>query len=73
MKKLFAALALTLLCVPAFAEKNCEELRDQIAAKIESKGVKSYSLEIVAKDAAAEGKVVGSCERGSKKIVYKKG
>ena len=32
-----------------------------------------FSLEIVDKDAQADGKVVGTCEAGTKKIVYKKG
>jgi hypothetical protein len=62
------------LCVPACsyaqAAKPCEELKSEIATKLDAKGVKSYSLEIVAKDQDAEGKVVGSCEGGTKKIVY---
>jgi len=40
--------------------------------KLEEKNVTSYSLEIVAKDKDAEGKVVGTCEGGSKKIVYRR-
>jgi len=53
--------------------KGCEELRTEIAAKLDGKGVKGYSLEIVAKDQDAEGKVVGTCDGGTKKIVYRKG
>jgi hypothetical protein len=54
--------------------KPCEELKTEIAAKLDAKGVKGYSLDIVAKDAdAGDGKVVGTCEAGAKKIVYKKG
>jgi len=61
-------------CGYAQAAKPCEELKTEIAAKLDAKGVKGYSLDIVAKDAdAADGKVVGTCEGGSKKIVYKKG
>ena len=65
------------LCVPAcgYAQsaKPCEELKSEIATKLEAKGVKSYSLEIVAKDQeVTDGKVVGTCEGGTKKIVYKK-
>jgi hypothetical protein len=52
--------------------KPCEELKTEIAAKLDAKGVKSYTLDIVAKDKDAEGKVVGTCEGGSKKIVYSK-
>jgi len=50
--------------------KPCEELKTEIAAKLDAKGVKSYTLEIVDKDKEAEGKVVGTCGGGTKKIVY---
>jgi hypothetical protein len=56
----------------AQAAKPCEELKSEIAQKLDAKGVKSYTLEIVAKDKDAEGKVVGTCEGGTKKIVYRK-
>ncbi|HME32582.1 MAG TPA: DUF1161 domain-containing protein [Terriglobales bacterium] len=56
----------------AQAAKPCEELKDEIAKKVEANNVKSYSLEIVAKDKEVEGKVVGTCEGGTKKIVYRK-
>jgi hypothetical protein len=56
----------------AEAPKPCEVLKSEIAAKLEAKGVKGYTLEIVAKDKEAEGKVVGSCENGTKKILYSK-
>ena len=75
--KIWMAVAGVLLvpaCSYAQAAKPCEELKTEIAAKLDAKGVKGYSLDIVAKDVdAAEGKVVGTCEAGSKKIVYKKG
>jgi hypothetical protein len=32
--------------------------------------VKGYTLEIVAKDKDAEGKIVGTCDGGTKKILY---
>jgi hypothetical protein len=47
-------------------------LKSEIAAKLDAKNVKGYTLEIVAKDKDAEGKVVGSCEGGTKKIMYLK-
>jgi hypothetical protein len=34
--------------------------------------VKGYTLEIVAKDKDAEGKVVGTCDGGTNKILYNK-
>ena len=58
---------------PAVA-KPCEDLKTEIAAKLDGKGVKGYSLEVVAKDQeVADGKAVGTCEGGTKKIVYRKG
>jgi hypothetical protein len=55
---------------PAQAAKPCEELKDEITKKLDAKGVKGYTLDIVAKDKDAEGKVVGTCEGGTKKIIY---
>lgn len=57
-------------CSYAQAAKPCEELKSEIATKLDAKGVKLYSLEIVPKDQDSEGKVVGTCEGGTKKIVY---
>lgn len=48
----------------------CAALQAQIEAKLEAKGVKSYSLEVVAKGSSTDKQVVGSCEAGSKEIVY---
>ena len=58
--------------VYADGPKTREQLKDEIAKKLDAKNVKDYTLEIVAKDKDAEGKVVGSCEGGTKKIVYSK-
>ena len=74
--KVWIALAAVLIvpaCSDAQAAKPCEELKTEIAAKLDAKGVKAYSLEIVAKDQDAEGKQVGSCEGGTKKIMYRRG
>jgi len=75
--KVWMAVAGVLLvpaCSYAQGAKACDELKTEIAAKLDAKGVKGYSLDIVAKDAdAGDGKVVGTCEGGAKKIVYKKG
>lgn len=72
MKKLILALGLLSVAGTALAAgKPCEELKAEIAAKLDAKGVTNYSLEIVDKG-ASDGKVVGTCEAGSKEIVYKK-
>lgn len=49
---------------------NCDDLRAQIDAKIKAAGVASYSVVVVDASASAPGKVVGSCARGAKKIMY---
>jgi hypothetical protein len=73
MKKFILAVGLLSLAGAAFADgKSCEELKAEIAAKLDAKGVSAYTLEIVDKGAAASGKVVGTCEKGTKEIVYKR-
>ena len=61
MKKLILALGLMTLAGGALA-----------AAKLDAKGVTGYKLEIVKKGEPA-GKVIGSCEAGTKEIVYRRG
>ncbi|MBC3348624.1 MULTISPECIES: DUF1161 domain-containing protein [Pseudomonas] len=74
MKNLMLALGLLSLAGTAFADgKPCEELKSEIAAKIDANGASGYTLEIVDKGTATDGDVVGSCEGGTKEIVYKKG
>ncbi|MGA2350505.1 MAG: DUF1161 domain-containing protein [Terracidiphilus sp.] len=74
MKIVASVAVLMFASVLAYAEgpKTCDALKSEIAKKLEANGVKVYTLEIVAKDKDAEGKVVGSCENGSKKIMYTK-
>lgn len=58
------------------APKPCEDLKKEIAAKLDAQGLKGYSLEAVAVDDTTqnkpENKVVGTCDGGSKKLIYKK-
>jgi hypothetical protein len=72
MKTLFAALVLSTATFPALAQKPCDELKSEIAAKLDAKGVKNYQLDIVKSEAIKDETVVGSCEIGSKKITYRK-
>ena len=65
-------LALLVIGSQAHAAKACEELKTEIAAKLDGKGVKGYELTIVASDKAGEAKVVGNCDGGKQKIVYSK-
>jgi hypothetical protein len=76
MVKLIAAAVVVGLAIsgPALAQrKDCEELKGEIEAKIKNNGVEKFSLDIVEADAQADGKVVGTCDGGTKKIVYKRG
>jgi hypothetical protein len=68
-----AALALGLAGTALAQKKDCDELKGEIEAKIKKNGIDKFSLDIVAKDAQADGKVVGTCDSGAKKIVYKRG
>ena len=72
MKIVASLVILAFASVLAYAQgpKSCEELKSEIAKKVEANGAKAYTLDIVAKDKDAEGKQVGSCENGTKKIMY---
>ena len=75
---LIIAAALALAASSTFAAgKPCEELKTEIAAKLDARNVTGYTLDIVdANDKAADdkqaAKVVGTCEGGAKKITYAK-
>ena len=53
--------------------KSCDELKAEIDAKIKKNGVDKFSLEVIDADKQSDGKVVGTCGGGTKKIVYKRG
>ena len=70
---LIVAAVLSLAGSSAFAAgKSCDELKTEIAVKLDAKKVTGYTLDIVAADKTADAKVVGSCEGGAKKITYAK-
>ena len=71
MKIPFVLVLLMLVSSPALARKDCNELKSEIEAKIKASGVKSFTLEVVSGE-AKDGKIVGSCDGGAKKIIYKK-
>jgi hypothetical protein len=54
----------------ASAAGNCEAIASQIDAKIRAGGVSRFTLTTVDADAKVSGKVVGTCDLGTKKIVY---
>ena len=74
MKKFLLAVGLLSIAGTALAAgKPCDELKSEIAAKIDAKGASGYSLEVVDKGTSTDAKVVGTCEGGTKEIVYKRG
>lgn len=74
MKRMMLGLALFSLAGSVWAAgKPCEELKAEIDAKIKANGVPAYNLEVVDKGDAGDRKVVGSCEAGTKEIVYQRG
>ncbi len=64
------AIALLACTAQAHAAQSCEELKTQVTTKLDGKGVKGYTLEIVANDKVGDAKVVGSCEGGKSKLIY---
>lgn len=73
MVRLIVAMLVLGVSGAAWAQrKSCEDLKSQIEAKLKAKGVEKYTLDIVTADNARDGKVVGSCDGGTKRIVYKR-
>ena len=89
MRKVALLLYLTLMTLPAMAEiLTCDALQARVDAKLQAKGIPSYTLEIVpvenssnlkdtasavAGTKASKGKVVGTCGGGTKRLIYTKG
>ncbi|MGH8518812.1 MAG: DUF1161 domain-containing protein [Panacagrimonas sp.] len=59
--------------VQAGKDKDCEELRAEIDARLQSKGVKGFSLDIVEAGDTGSARVVGTCDGGRHRIVYARG
>jgi len=53
-------------------DNNCEAIRTLIDTKVRASGVSDFALSVVAADAQVGGRVVGSCDLGTKKIMYDK-
>ena len=71
--------AAALLCISASAiaqtattaRKSCDDLKAEIAKKLDAKNVVGYSLDVVDKGKESQdAKVIGSCDGGTKSIVY---
>ena len=83
MKKCALAAVVLFACTFGFAQpeqaaptarKPCEDLKAEIAKKLDAKGVVGYTLDAVDKGKeSSDAKVVGSCDGGTKSIVYTRG
>ncbi|WP_296184904.1 DUF1161 domain-containing protein [Pseudomonas sp. UBA1879] len=74
MKRIATTLILAALTTSVFAApKPCDELKAEIEAKIQAQNVSSYTLEVVGNEEVHDqNMVVGTCENGTKKIIYQK-
>ena len=54
----------------ALPHKSCDDLKAEISKKLDAKGAVGYTLDAVEKSREGGGKVVGSCDGGSKSLVY---
>lgn len=52
--------------------ENCEELRARIESSIAAAGATRFAVTVVDANASANGQVVGSCDLGSKKVMYER-
>jgi hypothetical protein len=71
--KYLGALGLTLWGQAALATGICEPLREQIEMQIAATGATGFAVMVVDADAQVDGKVVGTCAKGTRKLVYVRG
>jgi hypothetical protein len=65
------ALAAACCATPCLsAGKDCEQLRTEVLRRYEAGGIASPDLQLLSASAATNGKVVGTCELGSRKLVH---
>jgi Protein of unknown function (DUF1161) len=69
MLRLLLPLALLASASAARAD-NCDAIRAAIETKFRGNGVANPVLTVLPQSAMATGRVVGSCDKGAKKIVY---
>lgn len=67
-----SAMAQTAQTAPT-PRKSCDDLKAEIAKKLDAKNVVGYTLDAVDKGKEApDAKIIGSCDGGTKSIVYSK-
>jgi hypothetical protein len=74
-RSLGVLVAAIVLAASARAQSSaCDDYKGVLAARIESTGVRSYSLEVVPAGAAvpSDAKAIATCESGARKILYRR-
>jgi Protein of unknown function (DUF1161) len=69
LKSALISLALGWACHAAVGQ-TCEAIQAQIDTKIRATGTANFNLATVPAESTAAGKLVGTCDRGAKKILY---
>lgn len=65
--------AAALFAAPAAqADMSCDALVEKIKGQLKNQGVDSYALGIVPAEAVRDRTVVGSCDNGTRRIVYRR-
>ena len=74
MKRTLLAALLTFAVSPALAadDEDCKAVAKEIQARMIALGEKEFYLDIVPAKKVKNARVVGSCEAGAKKIVYRR-
>jgi hypothetical protein len=71
VRRFLGVVPLIVAAIPVAAlARDCDEVKASIDAKIKAKGVMNFVLQIVNGLDVSEGKTVGNCDAGAKRIVY---
>jgi hypothetical protein len=71
VRRLLGVVPLIIAAIPVVAlARDCNEVKAEIDAKIKAKGVMNYVLQIENVSDVKEGRIVGNCDQGAKRIVY---
>ena len=73
-KTLLLAVVLVLASAPSFAQDDltCDQARRQLEKKMRNAGEKDFYLDVVPAGKVGNARVVGSCDDGKSRIVYRR-
>ena len=74
MTRLVLAALFVLSSVPALAqdEQTCEQVRRELETKMRAAGEKDFYLDVLPAGKTGNARVVGSCDQGKMRIVYRR-